>query len=253
MTPVSYYVAGERSSPKFAAAFAAGCHGRVTSRLELQPGPVALFGSPLAWPLLRAAKTEGRDWYYADHGYFGRGTYFRVTKNAYQHDGRGRRPADRFQRFGLSIRSWQRHGSHIVVCPNSKVYCALHGFDVDAWVTSVTADLRQVTDREIRVRWKTDEPKRPLATDLLGAWAVVVFSSAAAIHGLIHGVPCVTLAAFAATWRMGRQSVADVERPVYPEDRQAFVAALAYEQWTLEELRRGMAWTRFQGEQDRAA
>lgn len=253
MTPVSYFVDGERSSPKFAASFAAGCRGIATSRLVLQPGPVALFGSPPAWSLLRAARAEGRDWYYADHGYFGRGTYFRVTKNAYQHDGHGRRPTDRFRKFGHRVKPWRREGKHIVVCPNSKIYCGLHGFDVDAWLSTVTADLKKATDRKIVVRWKTDEPRRPLGKDLVDAWAVVVYSSAAAIYGLIAGVPCVTLAPFAATRRMGSTSLSEIEQPFLPSDREQFLSALAYEQWTLDEIRRGVAWKSLQEAKDRAA
>jgi hypothetical protein len=242
MTPVSYFVAGERSSPKFATAFASGCRGRATSALRLQPGPAALFGSPPAWPVLRSAQRDGRDWFYGDHGFWGRGEYFRITRNAYQHDGRGSAPTDRFAKFKERIRPWRTSGSHIVLCPNSAIYCGLHGFDVAEWLTVTIARLRTATDREIRVRWKTDEPRRPLALDLLDAWAVVVYSSAAAVHALAAGVPVVTLAPFASTFRMGATDPAEIERPTYPDDRESFLAVLAYQQWTLPEIARGMAW-----------
>lgn len=240
MIPVTYIVPGESSNPRFGAAFAAGCRGRINRILCIEPGPVAMFATPPTWPILRQAMAEGRDWYYGDHGYFGRGTYFRVTKNRYQHDGLGRARQNRFKQFGHQIRPWQTGGRHVVLCPNSPVYHQFHGMPADQWIAKVTAELRAATDREIRVRWKTTE--RPLAEDLVGAWAVVVYSSASAIFALMAGVPVITLAPWAATARMGRTSAADIERPLFPEDREAFVNVLASNQWTLDEMTRGDAW-----------
>src|SRR5215510_15777539 len=57
--PVSYAVPGERSSPKWARAFSIGCNGRATNVNELQPGPVALFGSPSRHDLLQQAIAQG--------------------------------------------------------------------------------------------------------------------------------------------------------------------------------------------------
>lgn len=250
-TPLTYIVPGEKSSPKFGRAFAAGCRGRVDASLTLKAGPVALFASPPAWNVLRPAMAQGRDFYYGDHGYFGRGTYFRVTKNAYQHTGIGAaRTPERWRRFGRAIRPWRADGRHIVVCPNSPIFCGLHGFDVHAWIADVIRQLSRVTDREIRVRWKTDERTRPLLTDLDGAWALVTYSSAAAIWALIEGVPVFTLAPWAASARMGLADLSRIEDPVYPDDRESFVTVLANHQWTLDEIQHGLAWRVLQAEEN---
>src|SRR5262245_32774212 len=88
--PVTYAAQDERTSPKFARAFALGCGGSLTTRFDhLYPGPVAAFGTPIAWPLFAQAQADGRDWYYGDHGLFRRFQYYRITKNRLQHDGRG--------------------------------------------------------------------------------------------------------------------------------------------------------------------
>ena len=243
MTPVSYYAAGEVSSPRFAFAFAKGCHGELTDDLAyLYPGPVAAFGSPAAWPLLTQAQSAHRDWYYGDHAYFGRSKYFRITKNAYQHDGMTDATPSRFELFHREVQPWRRSGGHVLVCPNSAVYCQLHGFDVQDWLAMVTATLRQHTDREIRVRWKSDVRNRSIKDDLVEAWAVVVFSSASALDALIAGVPAFVLAPFAAGARLGLSDLSPIEQPLYPDGREPFLWSLADHQWTLQEIYSGMAW-----------
>lgn len=244
MLPVSYYNADEFTSPKVAYAFAKGCGGTITDDLEyLYPGPVATFGTPGAWPLLKQAQEAGRDWFYIDHAYFQRGKYYRITKNAYQHDGCGTSTGERFQAFRrLTIQPWRTAGSHILICPNSEIYFRLHGLNVRTWLNDVILTLRQHTDREIRIRWKTERGLRPIEEDLVNAWAVVVFSSAAALDGLIAGVPCCTLAPFAASARMGLSDLAQIETPIYPDDRATFLGVLADHQWTLQEILKGQAW-----------
>jgi hypothetical protein len=130
----------------------------------------------------------------------------------------------------------------VLVCPNSAAYFSLFGLDVHEWIADVTTLLARHTDRPITVRWKADTKDRPIATDLCDCWAVVVFSSAAAIDALIAGVPVFTLADYASTWLMGTPDLTRIERPVFPDNREDFCAVLAGEQWTLDEIARGDAW-----------
>lgn len=247
VTPVSYYSAGEVTSPRFAFAFAKGCGGQITDDLEyLFPGPVALFGSPAAWPLLRKAQAESRPYYYSDHAYLGRSKFFRITRNAYQHDGTGPGDPNRFLVFHREVQPWRRTGSHVLVCPNSAVYCHLHGFDVHEWLRTVTTTIRAHTDREIRIRWKVDQRMKSIKDDLVDAWAVVVFSSASALDALITGVPVFVLAPFAAGYRLGLDDLTKIESPIYPDGREPFMHALCSNQWNLQEIYSGMAWRHLQ-------
>lgn len=253
MIPVSYYEPSEYTSPKFAYAFAKGCKGTITDEKELFPGPVACFGSPPMWPVLRAAQEAGRDWYYGDHGYWRKGKYYRITKNAYQHDGYGNATPTRFLEHRRPVQPWRSTGSHIVVCPNSAIHFELHGSNVDAWLELVKTTLRECTDREIRVRWKTDRRIRPLSEDLVDAWAVIVYSSASAVEALIAGVPIFTLAPWAATVRMGLSDLRQIERPYLPDDREPFLWNLADNQWTMQEIFEGVAWRLLQNREVRHA
>lgn len=243
--PVSYAVPSEKSSPKFASAFAAGCKGHATNENTLLPGPVALFGSPARRDLLTQAIAEGRTWYYADHALFRRHQQFRITKNAYQHDGRGDYPPDRFQQLRVNTHpTWQTGGTSIVICPNSRAYMAWFGIDAEQWVLDCARTIGRLTDRPIIIRWKTQAQHRPIYVDLHQAWMTVVFSSACAIDSLMAGVPVCTLAPWASTARMGIQDLSQVNVPYYPdiEERDRFFWALAYQQWTLDEIREGVAW-----------
>jgi hypothetical protein len=245
MRPVAYYVPTEATSPKFAFAFAKGCGGEITDELDyLFDGPVAAFGSPPVWPLLRRARAESRDVYFGDHGYFGRKKFYRITKNAYQHDGTAPATPQRFEAFQRPVQPWRKSGRTVLVCPNSAVYFALHGQNIEDWLIGVRETLAQHTDRPIKIRWKVTA--EPIASDLEDAWAVVVFSSACAIDALIAGVPCFTLAPFAATVRMGLSDLTQIETPYYPDDREPFLWSLADHQWTIQEIFAGHAWRTLQ-------
>jgi len=245
--PISYAVSSETTSPKWAQAFAAGCGGRVSGNVaELQPGPMASFGTPAVWPLFAQAQRDGRDWYYGDHGYFRRGRYYRASRNAYQPTGQGHAAPDRWNALHVNTApAWKRDGSTIVLCPNSPVYMQHHtGVPVKQWLSDIMGQIAAVSDRPVRLRWKKDKGERPLYVDLETAWIVVAYSSASAVEALAAGVPVCTLAPWASTAHMGITTLADIESPIYPDMtvRDQFLFNLAAQQWTLEEMANGQAW-----------
>lgn len=247
-TPMTYISPSEVTSPKFGKAFADGCKGKLTNQLvSLQPGSFASFCTPAVWPLLDRAIADQRDYYYGDHAYWGRGHYYRVTHNAVQFqptlvDLRRARP-QRFALLNIAIAAdWQQTGVHVVICPNSSVYMRRFGLDAEQWVTDVTSQIRLVSNRPIVVRWKRDARRRPLHLDLTNAHAVVVFSSNAAVEALVAGVPVFVLAPWASTRALACADVAQIETPIYPDDRLPFLWALAEQQWTLAEIATGLAW-----------
>jgi hypothetical protein len=240
VTPTIYAVPTEKTSPRFAQAFASGCGGEIVTDDRLRDGSVAMFGSPARWDVLQQAFRLGRAVFYGDHGYFGRARYFRITVNGYQHDGRGPARSQRFDTFQRPVQPWRKTGSHILICPNSATHFRLFGLDVDAWMHDCLTTLRAHSDRPIRQRWKGDPV--PITDDLKDCWAVVTYSSAAALDALIAGVPVFVLADFAAAYRFGSPGLSRIESPEYPTGREPFLWNLAANQWTLDEIRRGDAW-----------
>ena len=244
--PITYVVPDEKTSPLFGRAFAQGCGGSIERGDVLCPGAVALFGSPKRWELLQTAFRQNRDVYYCDHAYFGRGRYYRITKNAYQHDGRGNAGPERFNAFDRKVQPWRRDGQHVLICPNSAIYFGLFGLNVYEWVQQVCDVVAANSTRPVRVRWKNDST--PIESDLKDCWAVVTFTSAAALDALIAGVPVFVLSAFSAAYRFGLSDLREVEHPLFPVGREPFLWNLAANQWTLDEIREGVAWKALQGE-----
>ena len=237
-----YAAPGEKTSPLFAAAFASGLHRhgvKVKVETVYQGGPWAGFGSPANWADLQLARTNGYDWWYADHGYFKRTRHIRVTKGAYQHGGLGQPDAFRLRSLGVSIRAWRLSGSHVLVCPQSDRFFALHGFAQGEWLSSTLDTLKLYTDRKLRIRWKGDT--KPIQEDLRDAWCVVTYSSGCAIDGLVEGIPAICTAQCAASI-MGTGDLSLIENPPMPPGRVEWAGVLVANQWTINEIRDGKCW-----------
>ncbi len=250
---------GKRKALKLCTAFAAGCGGRVAAAGEarLAPGAAFFYGMTAhTLALIEACKREGRDWYYADNAYyFGRGRYFRVTRNAYQHDGAGCAGPARWRAFGLSVMPWRKAGRHVLVTTQSELFYRLQlGLSRDAWLADVMARLGSVTERPIKVCHKPKARRAGNAAagprfeaDLKGAHALVTHSSSTAVKALIEGVPVFCTGACAAS-PMGLDDLSRIEDPVYPEGREPWLWLLATNQWTRREMRDRACWRALRGQ-----
>jgi hypothetical protein len=248
------YQTPQGKNRKICAAFAAGSGAPIVPPYPLLPGDAFMFGvlrGVLA--TLRQAQREGRNWFYADNGYFFPGRrisergYYRITKNAMQHDGSGDSTPDRWSRLGIKIKPWRKTGSHIVICPPGRLLAAAMNVDADQWLTDMLANLRASTDRPFRLRKKMswEEVMRrdgpTLADDLRECWALVTHSSNAAVEALIAGVPVLCTDRCAA-YRMGSADVSQIEKPLMREDREQWAWNLAANQWNIDEMRDGTCW-----------
>lgn len=246
------YSSGHVHSLTVASAFASGvpCPLLVGAG-KLMDGPMFTYGCLRGLDkLLKAAHARGSDWYYGDNGYFRPGHYdghYRITRNAYQHDGSGPADAgaiDRWRALGLSIRPWRTTGRHVLVCPPGQAYGTWKGFDAGSWAQRTLAELPEHTDRPIHVR--TKDSRTPLARELRDCWCLVTHSSNVAVEALLAGVPVICTDACAAQ-SMGRTRLADIENPLLPDDRERWAARLAANQWTLDEMRSGRCWSDLNG------
>ena len=255
MSPVHCYPSpGKRKGGKLCLAFAKGCGGAVlpVGHPRLEPGSAFFYGwTAHSAPLIARCRTEGRTWFYADNAYyFGRHRYFRVTRNAFMHDGSGEAGPARFQGFGIRVRPWRRGGRHILITTQSELHFALRcGTTLEQWTEAVTTEIRKHSDRPIRVAHKPPVERglgnpaaHPAFEALLeDAWAVVAHSSSTLVKALIEGVPVFSLAPSMAS-RMGLSDLSRIETPFYPEGREPWLWNLAANQWTREEMADGTCW-----------
>ena len=226
-------------------AFAAGAGGRIANQTTaLEAGSAAFYGVVGIEHLVRLSVAEGRDWFYGDNSFFdaGRGRFYRFARNAVQIA----RPAPpdhaRLAALGVEVKPWKKVGRHIVVVEQSEHFLNLVG--AKHWLLRVLTDLKLHTDLPLRVRrWSRDKASAAvtLRQDLEGAWALVTHMSAAANEALLAGVPVFTSGPCAAS-PMASGQLSEIERPRYPEGREDWAAGLANSQWTLDEMRSGMAW-----------
>lgn len=194
------------------------------------------------WNRVREA---GQHFYYIDNSYFDatRGAYFRITRDALQHTGIGESDGARFRMIGATIAEWRKSGEHIVVCEQSASFMRdIVRYNGD-WLAETISTIRAISpQRRIVLRsWSPDKPAlgRSLPSDLVGAWALVTHSSAAAITALLAGIPTISTAGAAAFMGCNLQKI---ESPFMPDDRERFFSVLADNQWTLEEMKNGTAW-----------
>lgn len=231
---VAGFPAAER--PSTGGALAAGYDLHIFGGLQ--------FGS---LSLMQAVLREGRHYVFWDRAYLGGGTKtdrLRITKNAYQKQAVEARTLARFEAFGGKLEPWHlpNETGHVMVVPPSAAIGEVWGFRPDDWLDGICATLRQVTDRPMLVSFKGDTV--PLARRLENCHCVVTWSSNVAVEAVCAGVPAFvgdTSAArpVASTLTEMRYGIEHPRKP----DREAWAAALAWGQFTLAEIKSGMART----------
>jgi len=212
---------------------------------ELPADVVPIVGcQPESTALITKWRIARRDFVYWDRGYARRvfacwlprgtdGGYYRWHRNAFQLRQVGNYPPDRWAALKTDVRPWQRNGRHIVIAAPTATYARFHR--LENWTDGVIEALARKTDRQLVIRHK--ETKRSLQADLEGAHALVAHGSIAAVEAIICGTPTFTHPDSAAAL-VGLTDLAMIEKPVYPE-RQPFLNALAYNQYSERELTDG--------------
>lgn len=171
----------------------------------------------------------------------------------------GNGPA-RAQELGLTLHPWRASGSKIVICLQRSDSQQWHAMpDMRSWVRDTIHEIRKYTDRPIVIRphprqrvdlvgldAEIDLPKQIMHTyddfdfprTLSDAWAVVCWSSNPGWQSILAGVPAFvgpdSLAGPMGTW-----DFSCIENPIMP-DRQQWLNDLAYCEWRLDEIRRGL-------------
>lgn len=154
--------------------------------------------------------------------------------------------SERWAALGVDLKPWRADGEHILVCPN-RSFGTPGRIMPPNWANETCARLRKLTRREIRLRPHpgNNAPKKPLAEDLAGAWACVIWQSSAGVHALVAGVPVICLSP---AWICKRAADAHLECVEKVDDRgglqtrEQALQRLAWGQWHLSEIEDGTAF-----------
>lgn len=241
-----YPIPGKDKARILCEAFAGGCGASIAyAPPSLLDGAAVFYGvRPAVAHLWHQAQSEGRDWYYIDNSYFDccREKYFRITKNAVQFLSDGETDFSRWNMFHVKPKPMRKDGNHVVVCQQSDEYLkVVAGISFD-WLDYVKARI----DRPLRIRKKGD--KKPLSEDLKNAWCLVTHNSAAAVEAVIHGIPAV-VTGLSALKDCASRDLSGIESASLPAEAGIIkrLGILADNQWTLDEIKSGVAWRALNG------
>jgi len=206
-------------------------------------------GISIIWGLMRGAKelmaqttAAGFDYYQIDNAYFGRETYFRLTKNGTQLSNLLRRDEarykDQFSKCALRLSTWKKkRGEKILICTSSPFLYEFYNTSIDVWLDKTVPIIKKYTQRPIAIR---EKQLGNIEHDLSNSWILVTHSSASALDALLYGLPVVTTEPCAASPMS--TLISEIERPRITANRASLFASLAWGQYTLEEMKNGFAW-----------
>ena len=218
--------------------------------------------------LIKECIVNKKEWWYVDVGYFTQQitrypapkihdydkTYFRIVKGDIHSNkgkvGPGRRIVDLESKgIDVTFKGWNMgETKHILLCPSSDtVTRECNGMSQEEYIQQVTKDLKQHTNREIRVRnkprpgnewWGTD-----VKDDLKNAWCVVTNMSLSAIDGVLNMTPAFTHQRHVASL-ITSQRIEEVEKPFKPEREKVeeWLNMVANHQFTIQEIEDGLAF-----------
>ncbi len=188
-----------------------------------------------------------KNFFYIDHGYFkqskrkfiknkvinlGLDGYFRIAYNDYWHNGSGNHLPDRLNKLSLEIKEKKKTGDYVIL--SEPVPEAIDHYNLYNWTQNTIDKLKNYTDRKIILHSRRSEIK---LDDLLkNAWAFVSDHSSAGFKAMMEGVP----AFFTNSTLSKISSIDKIEKHEINYDT---FNNLAYEQWTIEEIQNGEAWS----------
>ena len=246
--PITITTIGGHMSQHLCKAFAQGCRGDLTvcdsnGNFTVPPSLKRSCDSIATYGILRGsgeAMKKAKDFWYIDHGYLGArkapllSGYFRITKNALWHNGKGDHPSDRLEDMLASagparIRPRKKDGKNIILIPPSRYMAPYLG--LENWANETISKIKKYTDRPIII---SSKEKNPIYQALNDAWVVVTDHSNAAVDALMHGVPIIMT-------NPDREygKIKNIEEPLFDH---SILNSLCYNQWTIAEIKTGKAW-----------
>lgn len=207
--------------------------------------------------LFNRVTASGQPWLYVDNGYLprdpGGARYYSIARGTIRYAG----PIDprahdwkRLERFDVDLQPWRDrkpgNTGTILIILQSEFWYVRHGTTWAKWLDDICARIRQHDDeRAIVTRGKPGEKYRgfgggndSLEAQLDAADVVISHSSNVATDAVIRGVPAYC-EAYHPISLLGFYDLAQIGNPPRSPSRMEWLATLAGQQWSLEEIARG--------------
>jgi hypothetical protein len=256
-------ILGYAKKDKWVGSFVRYLNGRMATMEEIYSNttvPMAFSGISKSAALTQAKK-HNLDWWYIDTGYIGNikdKYYFRITKNSHQNIYPIQYRDDlRLKKLQVDRTQYQRGRKILVVPPDPKVCSCYQLPPPEQWIHDTLALIKQYTDRPVEIRQRPPSRQVRVFTDTFSAAlqndvsAVVVWTSNCGTEAVQHGIPVVSL---------GPSSVTQISQPIEKIDNldnldqdhiEKLLRWLSYNQFTLSEMHKGVAWRLLQENYER--
>jgi hypothetical protein len=199
--------------------------------------------------LLKDRQQRGLPFWFVDTGYTnfltGKKTWHRLVANDLHMAPDLSRPwpADRLHLLPSFPQPWRVNEGAILVVENSEYHYQQQGTTLETWRTFVLQKLKPQTDRLIVFRPKNlDRKTRDNLYEHLchsDYYCVITDASAAAIEAVWAGIPIITLGQHISR-SVARHTLSNIN-DLYRGPIGDWLCALTYSQWTLAEMRSGLA------------
>lgn len=151
--------------------------------------------------------------------------------------------SERWKELNIELQPYRKDGSHVLLCPNRFIGSKVMRMPL-GYAEFMTTRLNDLTKRPIHIRphpgnWQVNPPKTPLEDDLRNAWAVGIWSSSSGVRALVSGIPVFYFAPYWIASDAADNDITHIENPVLKDRLPAF-EKLAWAQWTLNEIRKGL-------------
>lgn len=165
--------------------------------------------------------------------------------------------------YNMDLRPWRSHGGHVLITLQRPLGWSMRGVNLMAWLGNVLQQIRQHTDRPIRVRWhpgdwknfpqyapmfkqfkvKVSPQERHILEDLVDCWAVVCHNSTPSSVAVIEGIPAFITddPGYCQAGPVVNTNLSLIESPAMP-DREAWIRRLAQCHWSFDDLKTGRCW-----------
>jgi len=182
--------------------------------------------------------------------------YVAVGFDSYKMDGtyhNGNCPPDRWNKLNITVKPWRETGNHILIIGQTRFGVSTRGLDYNEWLIDTIKQIRSITNRPIVYRQHPNQKPLPeldievrktnpnIEDDLRNAWCSLTLNSNAAVDSIINGIPVVAIDKLCMTYEISSNHLLDIENPKTP-NRQQFLNNLAYCQWSIDEIKQGLAW-----------
>lgn len=208
--------------------------------------------------IIEAQERSGRDYLVMERGYMGdRFEWTSMGINGL--NGRAQfyangMPGDRWEKYFSGLMgTWRRGGKYVLLVGQVLGDASIKDVDFKAWAVK-SRDQIAATFPGVPIRWRphpvsvergrcfvlanTEFSTRPLSEDLHDALCTVTFNSNTGVDAVLAGVPTVTMDIGAMAWDVSGHQIGNIETP----DRTQWAHDLAYKQWSLAEIEKGIAW-----------